>query len=624
MGRKAGPLHGGRVARWFGAAAFAIALMPVGAQAKRLALVVGNADYDAVADLKNPVSDATAIADALKRLDFEVTLLTDVGGDDFWTQLDTFTKAAETAESTVFYYSGHAFQMSGANYLVPVTAKLENRQALASETWNLDAIVARLQSRNRQTLVFLDACRNDPLPETVRGSAASGGLARMQTGVGTFVAFSTEPGSVAADAVGDADHSPFTSALLKYVETPGISISDMMIEVRNDVEVSTARKQVPWDQSSLRSQFYFVPPKEEGKQELSDADYELLAQLDPEDRKKFLDLLKQSGFDEDSLAEAEAAISVAESNLETVASQSSILGPAEPAVAVAAAAAPASGVDMLASLEVVESKVTLGAAPAAPSVAAEAPGAVAPGQAGEAPQAPAATEGFATAAAPALPGAVQGEDAPTAIAEAIPELAQPAAEPEEGQPIRLAALDYATRDIALNEIAIDRLRLEGRVIEPDTDENRAILAAIDPSLAEEVPALPEIAPAELAMAVQGELKRLGCYQMKVDGSWGKGSRTALTSYFLAKRVVPDSLEPTPALYATLQQDKQVVCAARVASSSVKTGKSAKAVAAQEVKAKATSKTGANGIKGRKADSKKPLETPQKKIQKSAIGLTGSF
>lgn len=623
----------GRAARWFGAAAFAIALMPTDAEAKRLALVVGNADYDKVADLKNPVNDAKAMAEALERLDFEVTLLTDVGSDAFWTQLDDFTRAAETAESTVFYYSGHAFQMSGVNYLVPVSAQLESRQALSSETWNLDSIIARLQSRNRQTLVFLDACRNDPLPASVRGSSSTGGLARMQTGVGTFVAFATEPGAVTADAIGEADHSPFTTALLSHIETEGISISDMMIEVRNDVEVATARKQVPWDQSSLRSQFYFQPPKAEAKQELSEADYELLAQLDPEDRKKFLDLLAQSGFDENSLAAAEAAIAVAESNLETVATQSVIIG--GPASVVAAAETPAATVevavpevpaDPLAGLEVVASASTISAGqPSAPQ----------PQVVEIAPQAPAQPQDGGTQLALAVPG---GGSAPLpeqlaeprpqpleATLDVAPSQPQPVAE---GEPIRLAALDFDTRDIALNEITVERLRVAGRVLEPTTEENRAILAAIDPELIVDLPeGEPGIPAAQLAAAVQGELQRVGCYQMKVDGSWGKGSRTALTSYYLAKRVVPESLEPTQELFAMLKQDKQLVCAVRVAKSAVKTGNSAKAAAEATAKAKAKAvKTsqGADGIKGRKEGSKKPLETMEKKITKGTIGMSGSF
>jgi hypothetical protein len=554
------------VARFF-AACFALVSACLPANAERLAFVVGNSDYDVAPDLANASNDATAIADALKRLDFKVTLMTNAGGTALWDELDRFIAAAEGAESAVFFYSGHAFQMSGVNYLVPVTAKLEGRESAKAEAWSLDAVIARLQSRSRQTLVFLDACRNDPLPASVRGSGASAdGLARVQTGVGTFVAFSTEPGGVTVDGVAGAQNSPFTTALLTHIESEGISVSDMMIEVRNDVENATLRKQVPWDQSSLREQFYFLPPVEVAKQELSEADYELLAQLNPEDRKQFLDLLAQSGFDEGSLATADAAIAVSEANLEQVANETTTISapvietvavePVEPAVEKTDA-------ELLAELEVVDTGLTLGAAPA-------------------------------------------NTDLTLAAADAG------------DQPIRLAALDWDTRDIGLNDITIRRLRLAGKQVMPDSDANRALLAAIDPALAED--GAGQAVPIEdLARVTQAELKRVGCYQMGVDGSWGKGSRTALTSYFLAKKIVPKSLEPSAELLASLQAESKVVCAVRVAKSAVKTGKRTQ----PPVEEASSERVGKVDVKSKKKTGKKQ-ETAKTRITKGTIGITGAF
>ena len=535
--------------------------------AERVALVVGNANYEVAPDLANPTNDATAIADALTRLGFKVTLLSDAGGKSLWQELDTFIAQAETAESAVFFYSGHAFQMSGVNYLVPVSAKLDSREAAKTESWSLDAILARLQSRSRQTLIFLDACRNDPLPASVRGSgAATDGLARVQTGVGTFVAFSTAPGSVTIDGVSGAKNSPFTTALLKHIETGGISVSDMMIEVRNDVENATLRKQVPWDQSSLSEQFYFVPPVEVSKQELSEADYELLAELTPEDRTKFLALLAESGFDESSLAIADAAIALAEANLDEVADETTFLTAAsvDTVPETVAALVPALDGDAMPEFDSVESDVVL------------------------------------------------GEISPADIAQIDLISEDPTA------PIRLAALDWNTRDISINDVTITRMRLSGRWLKPDTTENRALLAAIDPRLAEEDTLL-TIAPEELARAVQAELKRVGCYQMTVDGSWGKGSRTALTSYFLAKKSVPETLEPTDSLFARLSGEPKVVCATRVAKSAVRTGK-------RTVTADASASTKSVGkvdIKSKKKTGKKQ-ETAKTRITKGTIGITGSF
>lgn len=254
-----------------------------GESGKRVALVVGNQDYVAAERLKNALNDSRAISRALSDLGFEVYEAENLTRGNFQEALDDLERAAEGASAVVFYFSGHGFQLGGTNYLVPTDASLSSRDAIASETMRLDDIVARIQARNRQTLIFLDACRNNPLPASVRGSAGDG-LAQMETGSGTFVAFATQPGNITRD--GGGDNSPFTSALVEHIHTPGISISDMMIRVRNSVEEATLQTQTPWDQSSLRSQFYFNP-EDEADPTLTDEDRELLMSLDPALREKF-------------------------------------------------------------------------------------------------------------------------------------------------------------------------------------------------------------------------------------------------------------------------------------------------------------------------------------------------
>lgn len=572
------------------------------AEAKRLALVVGNSAYQVAVPLKNADADAVAVGEALTRIGFEVTVLTDAPSEEFWAKLDTFATEAETAESTLFFYSGHAFQMAGVNYLVPVGAQLASRDGAKSEAWNLERVIARLQDRNRNTLIFLDACRNDALPASVRGTGAAEGLARVQTGLGTFVAFATEPGGVTFDGPAEAPNSPFTTALLTHLETPGISVSDMMIKVRNDVEEATLRKQSPWDQSSLRSQFYFVPEEVKG-QELSEAEYDLLAELDVEDRKKFLDLLAAGGYSKESLEEAEAAIAVAEAGLEEVVDASTVIGGAAPVEEVASAEpAPEGG------LEEVDSGIVLGAAPV---VVAEAP------PVETAPDVVASLEPQLTESAPTeAPVVVAGQDAPVATETPDAPIVIASAEPaplagSERAPIRLASLGTVTRDIALNALTIDRMRIVGRKLNPASPEDSALLGQIDPALL--APVQPEVAPEQLASLVQGELKRLGCYRMGVDGDWGKGSRTALASYFLAKRSVPDSLEPTQALYAALNEEAKVVCALSVTKVRPKLG-----AKKPEVVEKVAVKTRKKGERGGK------LAAPERKqaIKKTLMSGSG--
>lgn len=576
------------------------------AEAKKLALVVGNSDYTSVTPLRNATRDARDIAESLKRLGFEVTLLTDVASEAFWDKVEAFSQDAETAESTVFFYSGHAFQMNGANYLVPVDAKLSSREAIQKETWNLDGIIARLQDRKRQTLIFLDACRNDPVPQSVRGTGASAdGLARLQTGVGTFVAFATEPGAVTFDGAGDAPNSPFTTALLEHIETPGISISDLMIEVRNEVEERTFRRQTPWDQSSLREQFYFNPSAE-GKQELSEADYELLAQLAPDDRKKFMDLLRASGFSESSLQAADTAIEVASLGLEMAADGGVTIGDAAPeaeetvTVASATGAIPEAPPEAAPVFEIVDGGVTIGDVETplteeTPQVAALEPEVAPP----SAPETVASVPETNVTLLPQEPVAKDGEELP---------------------PIRLAALSWETRGIiGINAVTIERLRVEGNPINPDTDANRSLLAAIDPSLLHEQ-ADTAVSTADLALAAQTELRRLGCYQLAIDGDWGKGSRTALTSYFLAKRTVPDTLEPTEALVSQLSSEKNVVCAVRVSRVAPAVRAKAQAtVEATQASADAT-KRKINPVTKRKINAPAKVK---KEMKKSLLG-SGSF
>ncbi|MBC8130721.1 MAG: caspase family protein [Rhizobiaceae bacterium] len=255
-------------------------------EGRRVALVVGNSEYRSVPALKNASRDAREIAKTLTSLGFEVIDRMDVTRAEFDVALRDFYASTGDAEAAVIYYSGHGFQMNGVNYLVPVDATLRDRTKIEEETVRLDEVAARAQSGDRQTLIFLDACRNNPLPQAVRDTIAGEGLAQLETGSGTFIAFATQPGNISRD--GQGNHSPFTSALLEHIPTPGISISDMMIRVRNSVEVATLHEQTPWDQSSLRSQFYFNPEDEaDAGGELTDEDREMLLALDPVMRRKF-------------------------------------------------------------------------------------------------------------------------------------------------------------------------------------------------------------------------------------------------------------------------------------------------------------------------------------------------
>jgi uncharacterized caspase-like protein len=216
---------------------------------RRVALVVGNSGYEHTTTLRNPKNDAEAMAARLEKLGFEVFGGTDLDRRKLVESLIRFGRAAEQADVALFFYAGHGLQVNGQNYLVPVDAMVEFEAEIDISLVSLSQIMQQLERGSRTNLVFLDACRDNPFAKEMARSmnraavSLSRGLGRIQSGSGTFIAFATQPDAVASD--GSGANSPFTAALLKHIEKPGQSISDLMIEVRNDVMAETGGKQVP-------------------------------------------------------------------------------------------------------------------------------------------------------------------------------------------------------------------------------------------------------------------------------------------------------------------------------------------------------------------------------------------
>ena len=155
--------------------------------------------------------------------------------------------------------------MAGSNYLVPTDAKLEDESDLDFEAIRLNIILNQLERQPRTNIVLLDACRDNPLARNLarsmgasRSTAIGRGLARISGSIGTLIAYSTEPDNVALD--GEGPNSPFTTALLQHMDTPGLEIRQMLTRVRQEVIQATDSQQVPWDHSSLTGDFFFNPP----------------------------------------------------------------------------------------------------------------------------------------------------------------------------------------------------------------------------------------------------------------------------------------------------------------------------------------------------------------------------
>lgn len=242
---------------------------PAAAAGKRVALVIGNSAYVHAPALPNPRNDATALAQSLEQLGFTVIKGVDLDRRRFEETVRDFARQLRTAEAGFFFYAGHGLQVNGINYLVPVNAKLVDEADLDFETIQLDTILKQMERETPITLVFLDACRDNPLARSLargmgtRSVGIGRGLAKIDAGTGTFIAFATQPGNVALD--GDGDHSPFTKALLKNIHAPQLDVALLVRQVRREVRDETGGRQVPWNNSSLTSDFYFNPQSSAGQ-----------------------------------------------------------------------------------------------------------------------------------------------------------------------------------------------------------------------------------------------------------------------------------------------------------------------------------------------------------------------
>lgn len=223
---------------------------------KRLALVIGNSDY-AVGPLTNPSNDAALMADTLRGVGSEVTHVENLGYRDLQRAVVGFGRDLRGAgEDTVglVYYTGHAVQAEGENFLIPVDADLQDALDLRIQTLQASTLMASLESAgNRLNRVVLDACRNNPFPSVSR--SGSRGLAKIDAPYGTLLAYSTSPGDVAADGTGR--NSPYTAALAKAIRTPGVPVEQIFKRVRLEVMERTGNRQVPWESSSLTGDFFF-------------------------------------------------------------------------------------------------------------------------------------------------------------------------------------------------------------------------------------------------------------------------------------------------------------------------------------------------------------------------------
>ncbi len=230
----------------------------------RVALVIGNGAYRNTTPLTNPPHDAALIAETLSNLGFSLVgggPLIDADKPAMEQAIREFGRQLQGGAVGLFYYSGHGIQVSGANYLIPVTADVARDVDVKYELVDVGFVLDEMtHAANRLNIVILDACRNNPFGKRGMRSVSSG-LGQVVAPAGTVIGYATQPDNVAAD--GSGNNSPYTEALAAALHKPGLDLFGMFNDVGLRVKQATSGQQQPWLAASpVEGQFYFSGPPE--------------------------------------------------------------------------------------------------------------------------------------------------------------------------------------------------------------------------------------------------------------------------------------------------------------------------------------------------------------------------
>jgi hypothetical protein len=220
---------------------------------RRLALVIGNAAYKN-SPLRNPINDADLISNALSGSGFIVSRYDNLTYAKMREVVRAFGEKLNRGDVGLFYFSGHAVQYRGKNYLLPINEDLKHSDEIPSSALDVDFVLAKMETaKNDLNIVILDSCRNNPLGSETRN--LDRGLTTISAAKGTFIAFATSPGNVALD--GSGSNSPYTKNLAQAIRKGGLTLEQVFKETRRNVISETNSQQVPWENSSILGDFYF-------------------------------------------------------------------------------------------------------------------------------------------------------------------------------------------------------------------------------------------------------------------------------------------------------------------------------------------------------------------------------
>jgi hypothetical protein len=241
-----------------------LAIGPSSADARRVALVIGNDSYQNAQVLSNARSDAKAVAKALEVAGFSVTLKQDLTLKSMKEALRAFKAEVAGGDEALFYFSGHGVQFEGSNYLIPVDVIAQSEEQVADDSVALQRVLDDLRDQKaRFTLAIIDACRENPFKGAGRGLSRRG-LAPVTAATGQMVLYSAGAGQEALDRLGPHDADPngvFTRVFIREIKKPGVPADQILKNVRDQVvqmAKSINHEQVPalYDQSI--GEFYFI------------------------------------------------------------------------------------------------------------------------------------------------------------------------------------------------------------------------------------------------------------------------------------------------------------------------------------------------------------------------------
>ncbi len=220
---------------------------------KRVALVIGNSAYKD-SPLRNPINDADVVAATLKDLGFTILKGENLNQKETKQLIMAFGEMIKSSGVGLFYYAGHGIQSNGRNYLIPIGAMINKEEDIDLESVDAQYVLNEMgAAQNRMNIVILDACRNNPFGRSYR--SLNKGLAQMTAPTGTFIAYSTAPGSIAEDGAGK--NGLYAQALVDAIKTPSVNLEEAFKRVLSAVKQKSGGKQVPWISSSVEGEFFF-------------------------------------------------------------------------------------------------------------------------------------------------------------------------------------------------------------------------------------------------------------------------------------------------------------------------------------------------------------------------------